>query len=187
MHLERFVYVSSRLISIFCDLSYGVFDFPFWFKLLFEKMFDVRPFIQTEFYITGLKVIPAKCCWKITNTASFLQTRVAKITDFSVQARNSENDLYFSRFLYGVLKFSDFVRILQFFDFFQHFLPVIGNHHSCGALALKHECVLAVVWCIIFHLWIWFFFLNYGILFLFILFYNFTLLDSLYGQLQKGE
>ncbi len=43
--------------------------------------------------------------------------RVANITDFSVEVRNSENDPHFSRFLYGVLKFSYFLRILQFFDF----------------------------------------------------------------------
>ncbi len=49
-------------------------------------------------------------------------TRVANITDFSVEVRNSENDPYFSRFLYEVPKFLDFLRILQFFDFFQHFL-----------------------------------------------------------------
>ncbi len=47
--------------------------------------------------------------------------RVANITDFSVEVQNSENDPYFSRFLYGVLTFSDFLRILQFSDFFQHF------------------------------------------------------------------
>ncbi len=46
--------------------------------------------------------------------------RVANITDFSVEVRNSENDPYFSKFLYGVLTFSDFLWILQFFDFFQH-------------------------------------------------------------------
>ncbi len=51
-----------------------------------------------------------------------LASRIADITDFSVQVRNSENDPYFSRFLYKeVLTFSDFLRILQFFDFFQHF------------------------------------------------------------------
>ncbi len=62
-------------------------------------------------------------------------SKVANITDFSIEVRNSENDPYFSRFLYGVLKFSDFLRILKFSDFFQHFLPIIGNHPSCGALA----------------------------------------------------
>ncbi len=55
--------------------------------------------------------------------------RVANITDFSVEVRNSENDPYFSRFLYGVSKFSDFLRILQFFDFFSTFFIIIGNHH----------------------------------------------------------
>ncbi len=58
--------------------------------------------------------------------------RVANITDFSVEVRNSENDPRFYRYLYGVLKFPNFLRNLQFFD---HFLTVIGNHHSCGALA----------------------------------------------------
>ncbi len=48
-------------------------------------------------------------------------TRVANITDFSVEVRNSENDPYFSRFLYGVLTYSDFLQILQFFDFFRPF------------------------------------------------------------------
>ncbi len=48
--------------------------------------------------------------------------RVANITDFSVEVRNSENDPYFSRFLYGVSKFSNFSQILNFFDFFQYFL-----------------------------------------------------------------
>ncbi len=47
--------------------------------------------------------------------------RVANIMDFSVEVWNSENDPYFSRFLYEVLIFSDFLRILQFFDFLQHF------------------------------------------------------------------
>ncbi len=44
-------------------------------------------------------------------------SRVANITDFSVEVRNSENDPYFSRFLHEVLKFSDFLRILKFFGF----------------------------------------------------------------------
>ncbi len=44
--------------------------------------------------------------------------KVANITDFSVEVQNLENNPYFSRFLYGVSKFSDFLRILQFFDFF---------------------------------------------------------------------
>ncbi len=44
--------------------------------------------------------------------------RVANITDFSIEIRNSENDPYFSRFLDGVSKFSDFLQILQFFDIF---------------------------------------------------------------------
>ncbi len=47
--------------------------------------------------------------------------RVANIMDFSIEVRNSENDPYFSRFLYGILTFSDFLRILQFVDFFQDF------------------------------------------------------------------
>ncbi len=47
--------------------------------------------------------------------------RVANISNFSVEVRNSENDPYFSRFLYGVLTILDFLPILQFFDFFQHF------------------------------------------------------------------
>ncbi len=47
--------------------------------------------------------------------------RVANITDFSLEIRNSKNDPHFSRFLYGVSKFSDFLRILQFFYFFQLF------------------------------------------------------------------
>ncbi len=48
-------------------------------------------------------------------------SRVANITDFSIEVRNSENDAYFSRFLYRVLTFLDSLRILQFFDFFQQF------------------------------------------------------------------
>ncbi len=48
--------------------------------------------------------------------------RVANITDISVEVRNLENDPYISRFLYGVSKFSDFLQILQLFDFFKHFL-----------------------------------------------------------------
>ncbi len=48
-------------------------------------------------------------------------TRVANITDFSLEVRNLENDPYFSRFLYGVSKFSDILRILQFFYFFNIF------------------------------------------------------------------
>ncbi len=57
------------------------------------------------------------------NTARYVDTliRVANITDFSVEVRNLENDPYFSRFLYGVSKFTDILRILQCFDFFQHF------------------------------------------------------------------
>ncbi len=54
---------------------------------------------------------------------------------FSVEVRNSENNPYFSRFLYRVLKFLDFLWILKFFDFFQCVLPIIGNHPSCGELA----------------------------------------------------
>ncbi len=56
-----------------------------------------------------------------TQPAQHGRLRVANITDFSVEVRNSENDPYFSRFLYRVLIFSDFLRILQSFDFFQHF------------------------------------------------------------------
>ncbi len=56
-------------------------------------------------------------------------TRVANITDFSVEVRNSENDLYFSRFLYTISKFSDILRILKFFDFFLTIFIVIGNDH----------------------------------------------------------
>ncbi len=48
--------------------------------------------------------------------------RVANITDFSVEVQNLKNDPFFFRFLYWVSKFLDFLRILQFFDFFQHFL-----------------------------------------------------------------
>ncbi len=55
-----------------------------------------------------------------------IRNRVANITEFSVEERNSENDPYFSRFLYGVSKFSDFLRILKCFDFFQHFLSQLG-------------------------------------------------------------
>ncbi len=43
--------------------------------------------------------------------------RVANMSDFSVEVRNSENDPYFSRFLFRVWKFSDFLWILQLFDF----------------------------------------------------------------------
>ncbi len=50
------------------------------------------------------------------------RSKVANITDFSVEVRNSENDPYFSRILYRVLKFSDFLRILQFLNFFSTFL-----------------------------------------------------------------
>ncbi len=55
--------------------------------------------------------------------------RVANNTDFSVEVWNLENDPYFSRFLYGVSKFLDFLRILQFLDFFSTFFIIIGNHH----------------------------------------------------------
>ncbi len=55
-------------------------------------------------------------------TCGVPQSMVANITDFSIEVRNLENDLYFSRFLYKVSKFSNFLRILQFSDFFQHFL-----------------------------------------------------------------
>ncbi len=66
----------------------------------------------------------------LNNLRSFrLQYRVANITDFSVEVRNLENDPYFSRFLYGVWKFTDFLRIWQFFDFFSTFFIVIGNHY----------------------------------------------------------
>ncbi len=50
------------------------------------------------------------------------------LRDFSIEVQNSENDPYFSRFLYGVSKFSDFLRISQFFDFFLTFFIIIGNH-----------------------------------------------------------
>ncbi len=56
--------------------------------------------------------------------------RVVNITDFSVEVRNSENDPYFSRFLYGVSKFLDFFRILQFFDFFTKFFNFRGSENS---------------------------------------------------------
>ncbi len=56
-------------------------------------------------------------------------TRVANITDFFVEERNLKNGPYFSRFLYRVSKLTDFLRILQFFDFFSTFIIVIGNHH----------------------------------------------------------
>ncbi len=57
-------------------------------------------------------------------------SRVANIMDLSVEVRNSENDPYFSRFLYGDSKFSDFLQILKFFDFFSTFFIVIGNDHK---------------------------------------------------------
>ncbi len=57
---------------------------------------------------------------------SFTTGRVANITDFSVEVRNSENDPYFSRFLYKVLNFSEFLQILQFFDIFTIFYPQLG-------------------------------------------------------------
>ncbi len=66
---------------------------------------------------------------RIDRKEKVLLTRVANITDSSVEVRNSENDPYFSRFLYTVSKFSDFLRILQFFDLFQHFFIIIGNHY----------------------------------------------------------
>ncbi len=50
-----------------------------------------------------------------TNKDAGCSCRVASFTDFSVEVRNLENDPYFSRFLYGVMKFSDFLQILQFF------------------------------------------------------------------------
>ncbi len=59
----------------------------------------------------------------------WLPLRVANITDFSVEVRNLENDPYFSRLLYKVLKFSDFLWILQFFMYFSTFFIVIGNDH----------------------------------------------------------
>ncbi len=58
--------------------------------------------------------------WKIM--IFVVVTRVPNITDFFIEIQNSENDPYFSRILYGVSKFLDFLRILQFFDIFQHFL-----------------------------------------------------------------
>ncbi len=56
----------------------------------------------------------------LCHPASFFdaQSRVANITDSSVEVWNSENDPYFSRFLHGIFKFLDFLQILQFFDFF---------------------------------------------------------------------
>ncbi len=41
--------------------------------------------------------------------------------------------------------FTDF----EIFWFFKTFFPVIGNHHSYGALAWRYGRVLVVVWCII--------------------------------------
>ncbi len=64
MYIEGFVCVSSRLTNIFRDLSLGVCDFTFLFKLLFEKTFEVSPSIQTEFYIIGLKVYLASAAEK---------------------------------------------------------------------------------------------------------------------------
>ncbi len=53
---------------------------------------------------------------ELSNTVTI--DRVVNITDFSVEVRNSENDPYFSRFLYEVLKFSDFLRLSIFFNIF---------------------------------------------------------------------
>ncbi len=47
--------------------------------------------------------------------------RAANITDFSLEVWNSENDPYFSRFLYGVLKVSDFFTDFVIFWFFSTF------------------------------------------------------------------
>ncbi len=41
--------------------------------------------------------------------------------EFFRRSTEFRNDPYFSRCLYRVLTFSEFLRILQFFDFFQHF------------------------------------------------------------------
>ncbi len=70
--------------------------------------------------------------------------RVANITDFSVEVRNSENDPYFSRFLYGVLTFSDFLRILQFFNFFQHFSLSI-NTYGGTKIPVFRRCLASII------------------------------------------
>ncbi len=56
------------------------------------------------------------------------EIRVATITDFSVEVRNLENNPYFSGFLYGVSKFSDFFYRFCNFLIFLAFFIVIGNH-----------------------------------------------------------
>ncbi len=70
------------------------------------------------------------------------RSRVANITDFSVEVRNLENDSYFSRFLYRIPKFLEFLRILQFFDFFSTFFIVIRNHLSFDHGV--HELVIVI-------------------------------------------
>ncbi len=54
-------------------------------------------------------------------TCCSIRDSFANITDFSVEVRNLEIDPYFSRFLYGLSKFSNFLRILQLLIFFNIF------------------------------------------------------------------
>ncbi len=49
------------------------------------------------------------------------RTRVANITDFSVEVRTLEKDPYFSRFLYRVSKISNFYEFCNFLIFFNIF------------------------------------------------------------------
>ncbi len=64
---------------------------------------------------------------------------------FFVEVRNSENDPYFSRFLRRVLTFSDFLRILQFFDFFPTFFLLSINTYGGTEIPVFRRCVAGMI------------------------------------------
>ncbi len=102
------IYSCSSVFPAYCDGH----AYLFWMQTTFSKL---------RIYVTYLMFASfAREQHFIKNTRVILY-RVANITDFAVEVRNLENYPYFSRFLYGVSKVSDFLGILKVFDIFQHF------------------------------------------------------------------
>ncbi len=84
----------------------------------YGRLFTIRE-TSTKHENLNVRVVFAINTW---NTMQSLKPRVANITDFSVEVRNSENDTYFSKFLYRVSKFSVFFYgFCEFLIFFNTF------------------------------------------------------------------
>ncbi len=108
---------------------------PNMFDLYVEEI-NIRPLVFRIMFNDKNNIVVWQIISSTSNVKSYLyimykydtsrnKSRVANITDFSLEVRNLEIDPYFSRFLYGVSKFSDFAISW----FFSTFFIIIGNYH----------------------------------------------------------